>query len=82
MRTITTDLYEALALWEADDTQWITEDTLHPGTFCLGPLEAMPEGQHWHIVCPEELAARRDALEDEQARLEEEHMQWQERRDR
>src|SRR5512145_205022 len=80
MRTITTNVYEALTLWYADDTRWLLEDLHDPGTICVCSAAERPPGCHWQIVSPEDLEARRDAQEDEQARLEEEHMQWQERR--
>lgn len=80
MRTITTDLYEALALWYADDTRWLLEDLHDPGTICVCSEAEIPRDWHWQIVSPEELEARRDDLEDEQARREEEHRLGQERR--
>lgn len=71
MRTITTDIYEALALWYADDTRWLLEDLHHPGTICVCSEAEIPGDCHWQIVSPEELEARRDDLEDEQVRQDE-----------
>jgi hypothetical protein len=80
MRHITTDLYEALSLWYADHTRWLHASRNYPGTYCVSTADRIPTHGHWQLVSPEELEARRDDQEDEQARREEEHMQWQERR--
>ena len=69
MRTITHDLYDALTLWSTDARQWILEDTRWLGTYCVATPDDVPGDWHWQLVSPEELAARRDDLEDEQARL-------------
>ena len=72
MQHLTTDLYDALTLYYTDESQWIMEDRHHPGTYCVSTADDVPGDWHWQLVCPEELEARRDDLEDEAIRQEEE----------